>query len=491
MRDAMTFGECLSALMRENDISVAELTRLTNYRSKTSLVRLLRDEVRFASIEDFMVRLRAAEVWEAGSREMRALEDAMEVSRLGRERYLRYREMWRLVGRREEEPKEMALEPFGTSRARTLRELAQKWRGAQEIRFLLINSGYESLFAELNRLLEDRPDLDAVIEQYLIVRDDPGSLARQMNAMKTVFHDARYLGFCSVLTQEELNGGAGYGLNGDALIVSGRDGDGAYFCQMITVLSEERGLLYENEGSDDFPAFFRKSVERICRDALPFRAQYPEQELLEGLITLSRRYLECEQDRATYCLAPNICFELIPFEILYRVMFDSVLAGADPEAAQIKELSRIQKARYANIYGKRRPTVFVFDWESMKEFSETGYTTDHVTGMRAFTRRERREILAGAAAKARGNEYLQIHILKPGIRPRGMTLTAYDALGVYLLDANTQYDVVRGHSEVFLQMPDFAQALESFFRDELIEKCCYPEEESLRMLEELAEGLMG
>lgn len=63
MHEARTFGECLTELLRKKHISTADLTRRMNYRSKTSLTRLLRDEVRYASIEDFMTRLEPISEW--------------------------------------------------------------------------------------------------------------------------------------------------------------------------------------------------------------------------------------------------------------------------------------------------------------------------------------------------------------------------------------------------------------------------------------------
>ena len=99
---------------------------------------------------------------------------------------------------------------------------------------------------------------------------------------------------------------------------------------------------------------------------------------------------------------------------------------------------------------------------------------------------ERAAILRDVVRKCRENVYLGVRILRPDVRVRGMTLTTYEALGVYLLDAYTQYDVVNGHSEAFMLTPDFAETMEEFFRDELIAKHAFSEGESLEIMEELA-----
>lgn len=488
MQGPKTFGECLSELMRKKHISVADLTRRVNYRSKTSVSRLLRDEVRYASIEDFMGRLEPIEAWIFNEEEMRLLRASMEVSRLGRARYCAYQDIWRLVGQPAKRKIPVAAQGFGEARSGDLDELIGFWNTARRLELILINSGFESLFSRLSTLLESRPDADISIRQYLAMQDSPGALAEQLGAMMNIFHDPRYQGFYHA----RQGGGPEYRIGGDTThvtLVRGEDADGEY-SQMIVMLSEERCLVYESRKMEDFVPFVERIMDSVCSGALPLKTQYPEQALLEGLIVISRRYMGCEQDRTIYCMAPDICFELISLEILYDVMFDSVLKGCDPENEQIRELMRIHAERYRNIHEKRKKTQFIFSWDSMQHFAKTGRTTDHVAGMRAFTPAERAAIIRDVVHKCRENVYLNVRILKPDVSARGMTLTTYESLGLYLLDAYTQYDVVNGHSEAFMLTPDFAETMEEFFRDELIPKHTFSENESLEMMEGLAAEIL-
>lgn len=483
MRGPKTFGECLGEMMRGKHISVADLTRRVNYRSKTSISRLLRDEVRYASIEDFMGRLEPIAAWLFSEDEMRLLRDSMEVSRLGRQRYRAYQDIWRLVGQPEEKIIPVTAQGFGNARNGELDELIGFWNTAHRLEMILINSGFESLFSRLARLLRERPSADISIRHYLAIQDSPGLLAEQLGAMMNVFHDPRYQGYYHA--RPDAGGEWNRGDTVHIMLVRGEDAEGEY-TQMIVMMSENECAVYESREMEDIMPFVRQVMGRVCREALPLKTRYPEQALLDGLIVISRRYLGCELDRTICCLAPDICFELIPMEILYDVMFDSVLKGSDPEDAKIRELMRIHEARYRNIHEKRRKTQFIFSYDSLRRFAETGRTTDHVAGMRAFLPEERAAILRDVVRKCRENVYLGVRILRPDVRVRGMTLTTYEALGVYLLDAYTQYDVVNGHSEAFMLTPDFAETMEEFFRDELIAKHTFSEGESLEIMEELA-----
>lgn len=483
MEEVLTFGEYLTEIMRRKHISVSDLARRLNYRSRTSLSRLMRDETRFDSIEDFMQRLEPVSAWLLTSEEMRQLKKAMEVSRLGRARYKAYEEIWRLIAVPQRCAQPVKLECFGSGSTDDLHELVQQWKRAQEIRAYIINSGDEALFEELADLLRSRPEADIRIYHYLLVRDAPGAMAQQLGAMMSIFHDPRYQGCYRTWHGEGtlFNGG----VQNNMAAISGRREDGSEFMQLLILRTEGTCLLYEDECAAEFMAFFHRALEAFVGDALPLKTEYPEQEVSGGLLAICRRYLNCEKDRAICCLAPNVCFELIPCEILKPVMLDSALKGCPEDDPMVVELIRIHCARYENISQKKKKTVFVFSWEGLHRFAHTGYATDHVVGMRPFTPQERIAILRDVIEQCRTNVYLHIYILHPDLKVRGMTLTTHEGMGVYLLDSNTKYDVVNGHSEAFILMPDFAATLADFLCSELIEKHAFSEAESMEMLRSL------
>ncbi len=480
MKEAMTFGEYLTEIMRKKHISVADLARRLNYRSRTSLSRLMRDETRFDSIEDFMQRIEPVKAWLLTGEELEALKRAMEVSRLGRARYTAYKEIWGLIAEPKQQVRHVELECYGTGRVQTLHELCKIWRSAQKLEMLVVNSGCEMFFGELSAMLRDCPDLDCRIEHYLLVSDASGALAQQLGAVMGVFHDPRYQGYYRTWRSETLFIGGSVHNNVTAIL--GVREDGSTFTQLLIIREDGKSLLYDNDSAVDLFSFFQRVIAGVRSSAMPLKTEYPEQDVVGGLIAICRRYLNCEKDRAICCIAPDICFELIPCDILKRVMLDSAFRGCDENEPTAAELIEIHQARYENIRSKKKKTMYMFSWEGLKRFARTGRTTDHVAGMRIFTPKERIAILRDVVEQCRSNVYMSIHILHTNLKVRGMTLTTHEGMGVYLLDSNTQYDVVNGHSEAFILMPEFAATLTDFFRDELIEKHAYSEAESIDML---------
>lgn len=484
MRQDQTFGECLTELLRRKRVSVADLTRRMNYRSKTSISRLLRDAVRYSSIEEFMHRLEPVGAWLFNGEEMNALRQAMEVSRLGRAQYRAYQDIWRLVSDGERLRETGALECFGDAQARTIYELAEIWREADRLDMVLINMGFDGLFGELKALLREKPGPSVSIRHYLLTPDAPGLLARQLNALLPILSDERYRGYYLPWQESGVFGGTG----SHHMAVTGEYADGRRFTHILTMRSGEKGLLYASGGEADIVRFFAHAIGGGYPEVVSFKTSYPCKELMNGLADIGRQYLNCERDRSSRCLTMNVCFELIPPELLKRVMLESTLKGMAPENAQVRELEEIHRARYTNIHGKKKRSSFVFSREGLETFVRTGLATDHIVGMRPFTPAERAEILRDVVRKCRENVYLTVRILKPSVRVRDMTLTVYEDLGVSLMDARTGSDVLRGHSEAFFMLPDFAAVLTDFFRDELFDRHTCTEAESLEMMEALAKS---
>lgn len=479
----MTFGEYLAWLMSSKRITAMDLTRRLNYRSKTSVSRILRDEVRYSSIEDFVSRLEPMEEWLLSPEERLEMRQAMEVSRLGRARYQAYRDVWRLVQPPKEAPGEIRLESFGSSQAQSLSELTQRWYQAEKLSMTIINSGYDSLFRQIRDVLEKRPGLQADIRHYLAVDDAAGSMAEQLAALIHVFQDARYHGYYrSGYTGRNVNQNA---IN-DFVVAQIRMPDGSNFTQMIYMLAENRAMAYESVSEEGFGDLFRRVMSQVQPNALPIKRSYPQMEKMDWLIQITNQYLNCERDRSIFCLTPDVSFELIPKKVLERPMIGPVFDEEDMKNPRLNDLVRIHQARYDNLAAKRQMSSYILTLDGLRRFMETGVTTDRVSGMSPFTVGERCEILRDLIRRVRENVYLTVRILKPDVRMRGMSMTLYEGLGVHLLSADTQYDVTREHNEVFLLMPALTRTLTEFCREELIEKHAYSEAESLEILEKLS-----
>ena len=149
-----TFGEALAEWMRASGVSTKRLAERTGYKSKTSIVRILREEGVHAGRERLLEQLRKQDLLDPAA--YASLAQALEISRVGPAR-ARGRMCLRrlLVGRRASE-----LSPSLTQALEPLRQ-------ARSARILLLNGCRVELTEELRQILRQRPA--HVMEHYVSV----------------------------------------------------------------------------------------------------------------------------------------------------------------------------------------------------------------------------------------------------------------------------------------------------------------------------------
>ena len=108
-RDLRPFGQALAGWMRKKGLSTKRLAELAGYKSKTSIVRILREECVQSGRERLFARI--SELGLLSAAERRTLLQALELSRVGGEQAaarLRLRQL--LMGRRDETPADTSLQ---------------------------------------------------------------------------------------------------------------------------------------------------------------------------------------------------------------------------------------------------------------------------------------------------------------------------------------------------------------------------------------------
>ena len=165
-RDLRPFGEALAGWMREKGLSTKRLAELAGYKSKTSIVRILREECVQSGRERLFARINELGLLSAAER--RTLSQALELSRVGGEQAasrLRLRQL--LMGQREE-----------TSADTSFQRALDSLRTAHAARVILLNGCRLEVMDALRDVLARRAA--HTMEHYVTVG---ASVRRDMNAL--------------------------------------------------------------------------------------------------------------------------------------------------------------------------------------------------------------------------------------------------------------------------------------------------------------------
>ena len=124
----------------------------------------------------------------------------------------------------------------------------------------------------------------------------------------------------------------------------------------------------------------------------------------------------------------------------------------------------------------------IMTMSGIQRFLNTGMSTDHFIGFRAFTVEERKIIFEEMLKAAEQNRCFIPLLLKNEDFRHQYNLVCYDKLGVSIDAKDTNYDISNGYRSVLLMLPEFTKQYQEYYLDMLVTEKCYSRDESLRML---------
>ena len=244
-RDLRPFGEALAGWMREKGLSTKRLAELAGYKSKTSIVRILREECVQSGRERLFARINELGLLSAAER--RTLSQALELSRVGGEQAasrLRLRQL--LMGQREETPAD-------TSFQRALDSL----RTAHAARVLLLNGCRLEVMDALRDVLARRAA--HTMEHYVTVG---ASVRRDMNALCAILSIACVPSYACWLREARADEEEGAPTLQDVLCFTAQDRDGVSTDTLILFPAEGGVAVHTQPSSCGLFDFFRSAILR-------------------------------------------------------------------------------------------------------------------------------------------------------------------------------------------------------------------------------------
>ncbi len=471
MQNAMIpFSSCLEKILNRRQITVTTLTRMLAYKSKTTLTRILQNQSGLHSVRNVCADLIACKELALTEEEVRALERAVWIGEHGSENYLAYQEMWRLL--KAQYPEYTPLTVINRTDIPSLSFLLEQLAGTR-VECTILNCCYPAVAADFVRLLTAAPKKTS-IRHYIQFGSESFRAVHTMGIILPLLVHDSYLAY----SIPPVSGGPDASAN------------------VITIKSTNSKTTVEYElllcgGSQAILTSGRGSTEKWRR----FIASYPVNPIksvkdvrADSLSDLMNRYRKLEENTAIYKLKPDLCLGNIRENIVRAAFEDRYRSAGLPIPHEaLDSMTAIHKHRFDNYYRKKKPTHLVVSESSMRAFANTGRLSDHPCFMRSYSILERIEILSFCINQLKTNPCFRIHLLTPEAekllrRENPIQIICYEGSCVHILPAITDFNLKRGHSEIFIQDPAFVRLCADFFRSDLIENHTRPEADTVTFL---------
>lgn len=462
----------INGLIEARGLTLAELTAQLGYHSKTSLVRVMKNQANQRALDTFAKRL--TENMRLSEAEHQRLERVLEYMRW-QEDYVSSREMLKFLRGENDADGDVWLEPIAAE-GRSL--FAQRYEDASEIRIIMLNCQYVPIYRQLLRLVRAK---GAEIEHYLQMRDNSARVIHAINVLIPLIYESGYSGYSHSDSEEDVFRGVQGVRAADAMVVRYRTADGCLLEDLIVFDQEDHGFVQTAAQSGGFVRMLGLRPEEYT----PIKNVYFQNPALESYIRFCTDYARLEHNRTIYKIKPDVGLEWIPEDVLISALVE----GGIPELKERNDLCEafreVHHERVHNMFGKRRVARTIMKRSAMVRFARTGRTMDHFWGMRSFTQEERIRIFRLLLEQMESNPYFNVYFLKDNDFLQDAEIAYYEGAGIMVMDASTDYAPSGKHSEVMIVHDDFMRMFREYFERSLLTEHTMSHGETVAFMQEL------
>lgn len=482
------FSTYLKQLLDERHMNVTTLARIMNQPSTTTIHRILRGKTRIETDADFLEKMRACEKLALSKEEIRSLTQALEVSQVGMEQYMRSCAIESIVS--EPLPDEGPIETIfyrqdGSRFICSLGDLTdQLLAGGGKVQIYLTGNVRTCMMVRIHRDVLARYPEQTSLEHYVCCSASETIYA--MSLIMPVLYDKNYHMY--IVSEDQVTPEvASFYRSSSAIIKADLPSGNRYFSMYIT--DRTKATLVEYVSAHTFEG--KLSIYQIVRDRFrSIKIQQPLSGMSEDYLRYTEWYYNMEHHgTATYMVRADIPIMFFHPDIMVPACMDGFSAAnfCPPEQLQeiIQSYYKVQLMRYNNFFATRKEHHIVFSWKPMLHFARYGETTDQFFAIRPFTTQERVRILCDLRDQtlSRKNNF-HVYFLKSEEDLIRDEITYYKGQGVYFCQGKTDYNLEQ-HSEALIVEEEFCRSYEAYFTGHLLPHRVKSEADSLKVLQQL------
>lgn len=484
IRPLEEFGPCLKRIVKSRRISASELARMMAYKSRNSIFRMLGETGGHGARQAFFERLTGEDPLSLEESERLALEQALEVSRVGRHAFLSNCALHEMLGSSAvDAPAHGIRIEGGGDDPRFHQALAALTRGRKA--YIAIMGCCDRAIFEAIRKWICRADAACEVKVTHLIYTGAEEIVHNISAIQPLLYCDCYTAYCvepGVFSRERE---ALYRHN--CIHIQAQSEQGQWHTQTLVLM--EKGIFIPLErancGEEDrFMRYFAADMEKMPL----LKAQLPDGECVENYLSYTQSCRKLEMNRTVYMIKPDIPLTCVHPDILLPCVKAEFWQMAGERADTLKEgFYRIHLDRWENLFGTRRNHHVIFSQEEMERFARTGRQSDHMFAIRAYTPRERAAILTQLKKQAQENPCFCMRFFKAEFRPPMMEIGLYEGAGTLMTKPQTHYDLAGDHAEVVIEQAEFCERYREFYAKDLMERHVVSSEETMQIMDRLIE----
>lgn len=479
-----SFSVCLDRIIRQRDISPAQLSRLLGHKSRTTLQRIFNGSAGSDSIHKIYTEVCGCCALELSEEEKNALYTSVVVDQVGASTLQARDEIRNLL--RPSVCETAPIVVYQGEKKRTLSEITAEMNQAEHSEVLILNCAWKVFAGELHSLLSTVSPDRLNIQHYMAITNDLPRTVSIIGILRDLFGFVNYSCFSIIDKNNPAEPLTYMGMNGVAVRI--HLGDSIREYQLIFT-GESSGIMLETHGAYTYWENYLKALNCSIQS---IKTTYPAISSAEDYIAFTEIYRKTEENRNIYMYKPDLCFALIATYIIRQACLDNAVEiGTDiPDFMEMLEkLAEIQDKRFYNIFNQKKAVHIVFFPSAIRKFAHTGFQSDHFYLLRPFTIDERIEILSHLVHQMRTNPYFNVYLLRDEQNFVPMEATCYEGQGVQFTYAYTDYNLSSGHTEAIITNEEFCDLFLNFFRNDLLVNHVYSSSAAVFLFESLIEEL--
>ena len=478
------FGPCLKGILENRKISASELARMMAYKSRNSIFRILDEAGGHSARQAFCERLIGEDVLKLSDAERAALEQALEVSRVGRQAFLSNHAMREMLTNTQTHQTEIAVRidafaaPEDPTFMRALDEMARC-----KTAYITITGCCDRAILDALRWWIYQTDVTCEMRVAHIIYTGEEEIVRNISAIQPLLYCDCYRAYCLEPGMFSLEREAMYRQN--TIYALMLDANGHWYRQTLMLVDKAVFIplpRVKSKKNDPMSRYFAQDIRRMAL----LKAEMPGSGSVESYLEYIQNCRKMEQGRATYTIKLDLSLNCIHPDILLPCVKEEFWAMGGERAERIKEeFWQTHLARWENVFSKKKESHIIFSGEAMERFAKTGVQSDHFFAIRPYTPQERAKILRNLREQMEENPVFHVYFFKESFEPPRTEICLYEGVGTLMTKPYTNYDLAGDHTETIVTKKEFCERYKEFYTKDLLERHVISREESLALMDRL------